>query len=90
MKKIQTKWLLWSSKVLAAAMAMLGFVTCTKESEDMYGIPVMYGMPPVDSVDVDSTMMEMYGTPYAKFRTTDENNETDDESSEEEVDTVLW
>ncbi|MBR1668803.1 MAG: hypothetical protein IJ693_11090 [Bacteroidaceae bacterium] len=86
MTKIRMKFIFWYSKVLAAAMAMLGFVTCTKETEDMYGVPVMYGSLPADSVGVDTAaidtnMRAMYGIIYTKFRAVEEEN-SEEESYE--------
>lgn len=67
MKVLRVKCMMWYSKVLAAALAMLGFVSCTKESADMYGVPVMYGPPPSDSTMVDTAEV-MYGVAPARFR----------------------
>lgn len=94
MKRMKMRCLLWYSKVLAAAMAMLGFVTCTEEEPDMYGVPVMYGPLEPDSVAVDSadvdTVMVMYGVASAKFRAVEDNNVEADEKTEETMDSVLW
>lgn len=38
MKKLKTKWLIWTSKVFVSAISMLGFTSCWFQ-------PCMYGVP---------------------------------------------
>lgn len=66
---MKKKCLLWYSKALAAALTLMGFVGCAGDSD----APVMYGPAPMDTVDIDTTMVEMYGVMYAPFEETEED-----------------
>lgn len=74
MKVLKKKWMLFYSKVLAAGLTLLGFVSCQKESEDMYGAPVMYGVP-TDSSYVDTLNHVMYGVTPVTYRKLEDSNE---------------
>ena len=82
MKKLKTKWLIWTSKVFVSAISMLGFSSCWFQ-------PCMYGVPRdnwEDSTATDSRrafgyellkrrFKAMYGVAPAPYRQVDIDKE---------------
>ena len=52
MKKLKHKWLIWTSRVLSAMIALLGMASCSLFRRVMPQ-PLMYGVTPVSYQQVD-------------------------------------
>jgi hypothetical protein len=79
MKKIKTKCVWCYSKVLAAVLAMLGVVSCSKEDQAMYGPPVMYGVPDTLSTDTSRLMNRVPSATFLEMETEEPKVNTEQE-----------
>ncbi|MBQ6965042.1 MAG: hypothetical protein IJP82_05060 [Bacteroidaceae bacterium] len=82
MRNLKKNWIQFYSKVLSAAIALLGVVSCShsKRMIDspvvMYGGPTMIDVPPVDTIKTPPKDMDQYKLMYGVTPVRYEKNPT--------------
>ncbi len=78
MKKLKTKWLIWTSRVLSAAVALLGVASCSLFRR--VAPPCMYGVPDfrrdsIDTLKQPPVFKAMYGVTPVTYQSMNQIDE---------------